>query len=294
LTLMAGASKLAVSKFPKFEFSAEYDYGGYERKDNPGNRHFIPRFAKLKALGGESITFYSSWRKFQFEMNGVMAKLLRQSSADVSVLPPCKNYEAWTDPTKAASADLDVDPCPDCDVRFSSTSALPVLAPCSILTKERWKKRKFSKCVILIGTPSHITCAFLRERASDWVCEYFDPAGLRSGSRIYRNIKNWVEEKLSKRFKKRIKFKPATPRLDFQSDPHDVMCQTWIWFWVYFRVIRKKSHKKIVTNVKSMIAQKKSLHIIHLFGSWLSDLHKLDCKDYATESQLEIIDSTTP
>ena len=47
---MAGASKLAVSKFPKFEFSAEYDYGGYERKDNPGNRHFIPRFAKLKVF----------------------------------------------------------------------------------------------------------------------------------------------------------------------------------------------------------------------------------------------------
>jgi len=291
---MARASKLADAKFPKFEFSADYDYGFYGRDSSPGNRHFVPRLAKLKALGGESITFYSSWRKFQFEMNGVMAKLLRQSYCDVSVLPPCSNYEAWTDPAKAAQQNLEVDPCPDCDVRFSSHSALPILAPCSILTKARWKKRRFSKCVILIGTPSHITCAFLREGASSWICEYFDPAGQRSGSRVYRNIKTWVEQKLAKRFKKRIKFKSAAPRLDFQSDPHDVMCQTWIWFWVYFRVIRKKSHQKIVAQVKDMIEQHKSLHIIHLFGSWLSDLHKLDCKDYATESQLEIIDSTTP
>lgn len=96
------------------------------------------------------------------------------------------------------------------------------------------------------------------------------------------------------RFKKRIKFKTVRPILDFQSDPHDVMCQTWIWFWIYNRTVRKCSHKKIVAEVSKMIEQKKSLHIIHLFSSWLCDLGKLGFFDKATDSQARIAEENSP
>lgn len=72
------------------------------------------------------------------------------------------------------------------------------------------------------------------------------------------------------------------------------MCQTWIWFWVYFRVIRRTSHKRIVSEVSDMIERKESLHIIHLFASWLSDLLKLDFYDCSTDSQVIIADKSTP
>jgi len=281
-------------KSPEFEFNGASNYGDFEKEHPPSNRHFIPRYAKLKALGGESISFYKAWRKLQFDMNCVMARLVRSNHTNVSVLPPCNNYDVWTDPKKAQYYDLSVDPCPDCDIRFNSSSATPILAPASILVNARWKKRNFQNTVLLIGTPSHITCAFLHETASSWICEYFDPAGGTGGRTILRCIKQWFEEKLSKRFRKRIRFKSAQPRLNFQADPHDVMCQTWIWFWVYFRVIRRISHKNIVSQVDDMIQNHSSLHIIHLFGSWLSDLTKLGFYDSATDSQVEITDQNTP
>jgi len=282
------------AKFPKFEFNGTSDYGGFGQSTPPSNRHFIPRHAKLKALGGESITFYASWRGLQFDLNCVMARFIRQCGANVSVLPTVQNYEMWRNPKKAANYNLGVDPCPDCDIRFSSSSSKPVLAPTSILAKHRWERRPFSKTVLLIGTPSHITCAILRETASAWICEYFDPAGGNLGTSGVRKIKRWFEDKFSLRLKKRVRFKPVRPRLDFQADPDDVMCQTWIWFWVYFRVVRKRSHKRIAAAVAQMIREKRSLHIIHIFASWLSDLLKLKFFDSATESSIQITTELTP
>lgn len=281
-------------KIPKFEFNGHSDYGSFAGKYPPLSRHFIPRSAKLKALGGESITFYATWRSLQFDMNCVMARFIRNSSANVSVLPTCTNYEMWKTPERSRQHNLGVDPCPDCDIRFSSSSSMPVLAPASILTRDRWKKRQYQKTVVLVGTPSHITCAILRETASSWICEYFDPAGGKAGTKMVKKIKRWFEDKLSLRFKKRIRFKLVHPRRDFQADPHDVMCQTWIWFWVYFRVVRKRSHKRILNEVSLMILQKKSLHIVNLFGSWLSDLLKLHFFDSATDSQVVVTAEMTP
>ena len=101
--------------------------------------------------------------------------------------------------SKYSAYDLSVDPCPDSDIRFSDESEKPVLAPASVLTKNRWKKQLFKSTVILIGTPSHITAAYLRETASCWVCEYFDPAGGKIGKKTTNRIKKWFEEKLTLR-----------------------------------------------------------------------------------------------
>lgn len=129
-------------------------------------------------------------------MNCVMSRFIRSASANVSVLPPCNNYDMWTNNKKSRDYDLNIDPCPDCDVRFTASSSMPVLAPASILVNQRWKKRQFQKTVLLIGTPSHITCAYLHETASYWICEYFDPAGGRAGTAIVNTIKRWFEDKL--------------------------------------------------------------------------------------------------
>jgi len=109
----------------------------------------------------------------------------------------------------------------------------------------------------------------------------------------------------------------------FQSDQHDCMCQTWIWFWVYFRVVRRFTHKQIAAKVKIMIEQKESLINIHIFNryatkrgltrtnlttdnkgpclnfienelSWLHDLLRLGCFMDETPSQDQIVAGNTP
>ena len=101
------------------------------------------------------------------------------------------------------------------------------------------------------------------------------------------------------------------------------MCQTWIWFWVYFRVVRKFTHKQIAAKVKIMIEQKESLINIHIFNryatkrgvtrayltpdnkrpclifiknelSWLHDLLRLGCFMEETPSQDQIVAGNTP
>ena len=53
--------------FQKVDFSrslgSTYSYGRLDQTSQPLNRHFVPRLAKLNALGGESITFYQQWRQ---------------------------------------------------------------------------------------------------------------------------------------------------------------------------------------------------------------------------------------
>jgi len=118
---------------PIFNFDCSYTYGQLRAEIPPLNRHFIPRLAKLEALGGESISFYKAWRGMQYDMNKVMLKFLVTAKVNASSLPPVKDYEMWLNRSAAMEYDLSVDPCPDCDVRFSEHSNQPVMAPTSIL-----------------------------------------------------------------------------------------------------------------------------------------------------------------
>ena len=87
----------------------------------------------LKAIGGESITFYKQWRAMQFDLNQVMVRFMAKAKFNCSFLPPVKSYSMWTRSGSENEHDLGVDPCPDCDIRFNRTDALPMMADTSIL-----------------------------------------------------------------------------------------------------------------------------------------------------------------
>jgi hypothetical protein len=279
---------------PRFDFDCTYSYGRFRAPIPPLNRHFVPRLAKLKAHGGESISFYQKWRAMQYDMNKVMVQFLNNVKVNASFLPPVKSYEMWLNPKAAANYDTGVDPCPDCDVRFHEDQSKPVLADTSILVKDRWSRRLYNDSVILIGLPDHITCGFLHETGSSYTLEYFDPAGKDGDRANIKKLRKWAQEILPKRLKKRVRFIQSQPLLNFQSDQHDCMCQTWIWFWVYFRVVRRFTHKQIAAKVKIMIEQKESLINIHIFNSWLHDLLRLGCFMDETPSQDQIVAGNTP
>ena len=79
----------------------------------------------------------------------------------------------------------------------------------------------------------------VHKRRNHYEFEYFDPAGRDGDRKSIQKLKKWTEQQLPKLVKKRVKFVQSRPFLNFQSDEHDVMCQTWIWYWVYFRTVRK-------------------------------------------------------
>ena len=128
------------------------------------------------------------------------------------------------------------------------------MAPASILSESRWPRNQFKDSVIMIGLPQHIAIGFLRfineEQA---VFEFFDPAGPtgdREGVRELRYLFNyrflskftfrkWVEHDLPRRIGKPVEFHQCHRKVNFQHDIDDVMCQTWIWYWVYFRIIHE-------------------------------------------------------
>jgi hypothetical protein len=160
--------------------------------------------------------------------------------------------------------------------------------------KNRWSRRLFNDTVILVGLPDHITCGYLNEQSSHYEFEYFDPAGRDGDRKSIRQLRHWSENELALLLGKKVIFKSAKPLLNFQSDPHDVMCQTWIWFWVYFRIIRNKTHSHIAKQVKAMINKQNSLVNIHLFGSWLNDLLQLGYYLNETPSVDMIVTQNTP
>lgn len=50
----------------------------------PKNRHFVPRYSKLRKAGGKSISFYEKWRKMQYDMNCVMKRYMELISVNLS------------------------------------------------------------------------------------------------------------------------------------------------------------------------------------------------------------------
>jgi hypothetical protein len=72
------------------------------------------------------------------------------------------------------------------------------------------------------------------------------------------------------------------------------MCQTWIWYWVYFRVVRKMPPREIANFVKKLIEEERSLKHIHKFNCWLSDLYHIGFVNRETQSQTNIAESDTP
>lgn len=129
------------------------------------------------------------------------------------------------------------------------------VAPASILSESRWPRNQFKDSVIMIGLPQHIAIGFLRfVNADQAVFEFFDPAGPtgdREGVRELRWAQNallasikrihrkWVETDLPRRIGLPVEFHQCHRKVNFQYDIDDVMCQTWIWYWVYFRIIHE-------------------------------------------------------
>lgn len=285
---------------PRFDVDGRYDYGDFSLGTKPpGNRHFIPRRAKLKSAGGRSISLYEKWRLMQYKTNCVLKKFLSNHSVNVSVLPPCVNYDLWKHPKWKAIYDqpLDEDPCPDCDVRFTAdcdNSYVPKIAPASILIPTRWKKRRYLASIILIGLPQHITVAYIKETSDLIIVEYLDPAGPSGDKRGAEEVEMWMHNYFDATVQKPVKFYQAAKGINFQSDKNDVMCQTWIWYWVYFRLIRKVNSELLARHIYRLGCEKKSLEQIHKFNCWLADLHKLDFFTTESPSQTQIAIMHTP
>ncbi|CAK8671149.1 unnamed protein product [Clavelina lepadiformis] len=176
---------------PRFDIDGRSTYGDFSIGSKPpGNRHFIPRRAKLRAAGGKSISLYEKWRMMQFQTNCIMKRFLDKHRVNVSVLPPCVHYDLWKHPKWKAEYEkpLDEDPCPDCDVRFTANSEgiyKAKIAPASILVPTRWRKRTYLDTIILIGLPQHITVAYIRETTTQVYVEYVDP-----GRKVFCSLKH--------------------------------------------------------------------------------------------------------
>ena len=90
----------------------------------------------------------------------------------------------------------------------------------------------------MIGLPQHIAIGYLRISHDCAMFEFFDPAGPTGDREGVKELKKWAEKKLPKRIGRPVQFHQVHRRVNFQHDVDDVMCQTWIWYWVYFRVVR--------------------------------------------------------
>ncbi|CBY31196.1 unnamed protein product [Oikopleura dioica] len=97
---------MARSSQPAFELDGSSHVG---LSTSPVSRTFIPRLAKLKAHSGKSLSFYKKWRQFQFDMNGVMAKMIRAKKVRCSILRLPQND------------DEDFEDFPDADLNFDDT-----------------------------------------------------------------------------------------------------------------------------------------------------------------------------
>merc|ERR1712212_1398262 len=289
---------ITTSRLPKFNFDSSFDYGDAWHSAPPKNRHFVPRYSKLRKAGGKSISFYEKWRKMQYDMNCVMKRYMELVNVNLSVLPPCTNYDLWRRPSWRKNYDrpLDEDPCPDCDVRFrfENNEWHAKVAPASILSASRWSKCRFKNSVVMIGLPQHIAIGYLRISNDCAMFEFFDPAGPTGDREGVKELKKWAEKKLPKRINRPVQFHQVHRRVNFQHDIDDVMCQTWIWYWVYFRVVRNYPPREIAEHVIDLINAEQSLKHIHQFNCFLSDLYKVGFLMRETQSQTDIADAETP
>jgi len=287
-------------RLPRFNFDGSFEYGdafpGHQAP--PANKHFVPRYSKLRKAGGKSITFYEKWRKMQYDMNCVMKRYCEVIGVNLSVLPPCTNYDLWRKPAwrKSYSKPLDEDPCPDCDVRFRFENGEwhAKVAPASILSASRWTKCRYRNSVVMIGLPQHIAIGYLRVSNDMAMLEFFDPAGPTGDREGVKELKKWAEKKLPKRIGKPVQFHQVHRRVNFQYDVDDVMCQTWIWYWVYFRVVRHYPPREIAEHVINKIEEQTSLGHVHQFNCFLADLYKIGFLMRETQSQTDIADAETP
>lgn len=282
---------------PYFELNGQFSYGCAERMspkktNRDGNNNFTPDAKQLKKEGGKSIKLYENWRIMQYHQNVVMKKFLLTHGVNASVLPHCTSFAMWKDKDwrelyKSATGNgLDQDPCPDCDVRFFKDKEEEKkfsfkIAPASLLNSSvGWRKRKFLNSVFVIGLPQHITVACCRE-FSDHVCfEFFDPAGSSGDNDSVKAVREWTKTYLKDKYstlrhEKPVIFSKVCSTINCQSDRADVMCQTWIWWWVYWRMVRQANVTELTKHLKELIRTKSTLHHISGFKQWLVNLYNM-------------------
>jgi len=303
---------------PYFELNGEYSFACAERRTSQTNlasttnvrprkvqseEAFSPDANRLKKQGGKSIDLYADWRAMQYQFNIVMNRFLTNHGVNVSVLPPCNDYAMWRSMewrklyADVLCRNLDEDPCPDCDVRFFKDKEVKnkytfKVAPASILQDERWSKRKYLNTVFVIGLPQHITIACVKEASDHVLFEFFDPAGKDGDSASVKAVKQWVGTYLGKKYgkngvKKDVVFSQVVKSINCQNDKQDVMCQTWIWYWVYWKFVRQANTYEIIKHIKGLLNDKQTLQHISSFHYWLSRLHRLGYvqKEGASEKQ---------
>ena len=77
------------------------------------------------------------------------------------------------------------------------------------------------------------------------------------------------------RHEKPVIFSKVCSTINCQSDKADVMCQTWIWWWVYWRMVRQANVNELTKHLKELIKTKSTLHHISGFKQWLVNLYNM-------------------
>ena len=231
---------------------------------------------------------YLQWREMQLFMNEQMKSVL-MNVATVSILPASgqSELEKLKCPnTIQAYADNDV--CHDADVKFfldgthrihpnslfCSTPPLPAgaggpttgpAAPNAPASQQSGLEHGLP-AVVLVGSDLHISVALVGEGGKH--VEFFDSKG---GNVSVRQIRAFFHSRGCAKFL-------MINRVNFQEDGNcaeeaglDIYCNTWIYYWCYLRLVRKKKAKDIVSNIDKMNS-KERLEEIQKFQTWLYDL----------------------
>lgn len=156
----------------------------------------------------------------------------------------------------------------------------------------------FEHTVLVIGLPQHIAVACAREHSYHVVFEFFDSAGPAGDSPSVKAVRQWSETFLQKHYSlsrpKKVIWTDVTKSVCFQSDKSDVMCQTWIWYWVYWRMVRQANSQEIISHIKENIRKNKSLSHIRKFNTWMIELYKLGYYVSESASEAKSAEKATP
>lgn len=208
---------------------------------------------------------YQRWRKMQYSMNWRMMIILR-GLAKMSLL-------RLTDPAstlkgKTVVEIADGDPNPDADVKFMEDGSHR-LAPDSIL--HSYDAKDTVPSCILLGCPGHISIGILwpHKGKRKAFIEHFDSRGINEsiqaggGSFLFLpNMRTFFKNQFG------IDKLKTVNNVDFQEVELDVYCQTWIFYFVYMRLIHKHSAARIRTCIDMLTATQK-LDEIKRFQHWL-------------------------
>ena len=149
------------------------------------------------------------------------------------------SYHAYSSADIYITQDMfDVNPCSKIFKRAAAQTPGAVLSYKDTEGEnDEWTRFRMATCkrwiVVKIALPGHYAAALIDQRLKR--VEFFDSGGIHE---------DWIIRRVRELFAATL----PTFRLNIvqtemlQLDEMDGYCQTWIWVWLYFRLVKKYSH----------------------------------------------------